>query len=114
MPIWRLPGQLPTSHFTYENVRFDRAYNDFGLWQKIVANGSDFTTRLKTSKTNRDLERKVLRGQKEKSGVLYDEEYISTAPAAKFSAIKLRHIIYRDKLTPESLPFCDVGSESQR
>ncbi|MBK7889964.1 MAG: transposase [Bdellovibrionales bacterium] len=105
MPIWRLPGQLPTSHFTYENVRFDRAYNDFGFWQKIVANGSDFTTRLKTSKTNRDLERKVLRGQKEKSGVLYDEEYISTAPAAKFSAIKLRHIIYRDKLTQKVFHF---------
>ncbi|MBK7889301.1 MAG: transposase [Bdellovibrionales bacterium] len=47
---------------------FDRAYNDFGFWQKIVANGSDFTTRLKTSKTNRDLERKVLRGQKKNPG----------------------------------------------
>ncbi|MBK7889933.1 MAG: transposase [Bdellovibrionales bacterium] len=42
---------------------------------------------------------------KRKIRVLYDEEYISTAPAAKFSARKLRHIIYRDKLTQKVFHF---------
>ena len=84
---------------------FDRAYNDFGFWQKIVANESDFTTRLKTSQRIRDLEKKVLRGKEEKSGVLYDAEYVSTSRLAKFSSMKLRHIIYRDKLTRKVFHF---------
>lgn len=84
---------------------FDRAYNDFSFWQRIVAHNSDFVTRLKTCQKNRDLEKRVLRGKKDKSGVLYDDEYISTVPAAKFSTMKLRHIIYRDKLTQKIFHF---------
>lgn len=84
---------------------FDRAYNDFNFWNKIVAIGSDFVTRLKDCARNRALQKKVLRGRKNKSGVLYDGPYISTSPSAKNSKIKLRHIIYRDRLTKKVFHF---------
>jgi hypothetical protein len=84
---------------------FDRAYNDFDFWKKIVAMGSDFVTRLKDCVRNRVLQKKVLRGRKNKCGVLYDGPYVSTSPSAKKSKIKLRHIIYRDKLTKKIFHF---------
>jgi hypothetical protein len=87
---------------------FDRAYNDFDFWKKIVAIGSDFVTRLKDCERNRVLQKKVLRGRKNKCGVLYvlyDGPYVSTSPSAKKSKIKLRHIIYRDKLTKKIFHF---------
>lgn len=84
---------------------FDRAYNDFNFWQKIVAIGSDFVTRLKDCARNRILQKKVLRGRKNKCGVLYDGPYTSTSPSAKTSKIKLRHIIYRDRLTKKVFHF---------
>ena len=84
---------------------FDRAYNDFNFWEKIVHVGSDFVTRLKTSQRNRVLEKKVRRGKKDKCGVLYDGIFHSTSLAAKKSKIKLRHVIYRDKLTEKIFHF---------
>ncbi|NJL26103.1 MAG: transposase [Calothrix sp. SM1_5_4] len=84
---------------------FDRAYNDFDFWKKIIATGSDFVTRLKDCARNRVLQKKVLRGRKHKCGVLYDGPYVSTSPSAKKSKIKLRHIIYRDKLTKKIFHF---------
>jgi len=84
---------------------FDRAYNDFEFWTKIVECGSDFVTRLKDCKRNRKLLKKVLRGQKDRSGVLHDGPYQSTTPAAKGSDLKLRHIIYKDRLTGKIFHF---------
>jgi len=84
---------------------FDRAYNDFDFWKKIVTIGSDFVTRLKDCERNRILQKKVLREQKNKCGVLYDGTYISTSLAARKSKIKLRHIIYRDRLTKKIFHF---------
>ena len=84
---------------------FDRAYNDFDFWSKIVARGSDFVTRLKDCKRNRALLKQVLRGKKHRSGVLHDGPYRSTTPAAKGSQLKLRHIIYKDRLTGKIFHF---------
>lgn len=84
---------------------FDRAYNDFDFWKKIVGVGSDFVTRLKDCARNRALQKKVLRGKKNKHGVLYDGPYVSTSLAARKSKIKLRHIIYRDRLTGKIFHF---------
>ena len=38
---------------------FDRAYNDFDFWEKIISKGSDFVTRLKDCERNRLLEELV-------------------------------------------------------
>jgi hypothetical protein len=84
---------------------FDRAYNDFDFWQKIIVAGSHFVTRLKDCARNRTLQKKVLRGKKNKSGVLYNGPYKSTSVAAKKSKIKLRHIIYRDRDTGKIFHF---------
>ena len=84
---------------------FDRAYNDFDFWQKIVGTGSDFVTRLKDCKRHSALQKKVLRGKKDQCGVLYDGPYTSTSLSAKKSKIKLRHIIYRDRLTKKIFHF---------
>ena len=75
---------------------FDRAYNDYDFWKKIVETGSDFVTRLKDCARNQVLQKKVLRGRKDKCGILYDGSFKSTSLAARKSKIKLRHIIYRD------------------
>jgi putative transposase len=84
---------------------FDRAYNDFNFWSKITACGSDFVARLKDCEKNRQLLKKVLRGNQDRSGVLYDGPYHSTSPSAKDSDLKLRHVIYRDRLTGKVFHF---------
>lgn len=84
---------------------FDRAYNDFDFWNKIVGIGSDFVTRLKDCHRNRQLLKKVLRGNQDRTGVLYDGEYHSTSPSAKDSDLKLRHIIYKDRTTGKIFHF---------
>jgi hypothetical protein len=84
---------------------FDRAYNDFDFWSKIVAHGSDFVTRLKDCHRNRELLKKVLRGNQDRTGVLYDGRYHSTSPSAKDSDVKLRHIIYKDRVTGKIFHF---------
>lgn len=78
---------------------FDRAYNDFIFWQKVVEMKSDFVTRLKDCANYRTLQKSVLRGNQEAIGVLYDGPFVSTSLSAKKSDLKLRHLIYRD---PES------------
>lgn len=75
---------------------FDRAYNDFDFWEKVVSHKSDFVTRLKDCARWRYLEMKVLSQAGDKNGVLYDEKYKPTGTKSKKSALKLRHIIYRD------------------
>jgi putative transposase len=84
---------------------FDRAYNDFDFWEKVVVTGSDFVTRLKSCQRNRALEKKILRGKKDQCGVLHDGRYVSTSLSAKKSKLKLRHIIYRDQLTKKIFHF---------
>ncbi len=74
---------------------FDRAYNDFEFWQKIIDTGSHFVTRLKSCPRNRYLQIKVLGKAKDKDGILYDGPYVPS----KEKPIPLRHIIYRDPLT---------------
>lgn len=74
---------------------FDRAYNDFDFWQKIIDAGSHFVTRLKCCPRNRYLQIKVLGKIKNKDGVLYDGPYVPSTE----KTTQLRHIIYRDPLT---------------
>ena len=78
---------------------FDRAYNDFNFWQKIVEANSDFVTRLKDCASYRVLEKSVLRGNQKATGVVYDGPFVSTSLSARNSTLQLRHIIWRD---PES------------
>ena len=78
---------------------FDRAYNDFNFWLKVVSAKSDFVTRLKDCASYRALQKSVLRGNQNATGVLYDGPFVSTSLSAKNSELHLRHIIYR---APES------------
>lgn len=80
---------------------FDRAYNDFDFWQKIMNAKSHFVTRLKDHPRLRMMLMKVLLIQKDKNGVLYDGPY---APL-KSKPVELRHIIYRDKFTKKIFHF---------
>ncbi len=80
---------------------FDRAYNDFDFWQKIVDIKSHFVTRLKEHPRLRMMLMKVLQFQRDKDGVLYDGPYTPL----KEKSIELRHIIYRDKLTKKIFHF---------
>ena len=84
---------------------FDRAYNDFDLWEKIVFTKSDFVTRLKDCPKNRYLQMKVLKKVKNKDGILYDGPYLPTSYENKKKKIKLRHVIYRDPLTKKIFHF---------
>ena len=84
---------------------FDRAYNDFDFWQKIVGAKSDFVTRLKDCARYRKLQKSALRGNQNKTGVIYDGPLVSTALSAKNSKLKLRHIIYRDPLSQKIFHF---------
>jgi hypothetical protein len=80
---------------------FDRAYNDFSFWEKIVQVGSHFVTRLKDHPRLRMMLMKMPDSVKEKDGVLYDDKY---APL-KEKSIPLRHVIYRDPLTKKIFHF---------
>jgi len=84
---------------------FDRAYNDFDFWEKIIQAGSDFVTRLKDCPRYRMLEMKVLAKVGNKVGVLYDGPYVSKSQSAQHSEIKLRHVIYRDPVTKKIFHF---------
>lgn len=91
---------------------FDRAYCDFDFWQKIVHVGSDFVTRLKDCPRNRELRAQALRGRQDQCGVLYDGAYFSTSPSARKSRIRLRQIIYRDRLTKKIFHFVTSDRKS--
>lgn len=80
---------------------FDRAYNDFDFWQKIMNAKSHFVTRLKDHPRLRMMRMKVLQVQKDKDGVLYDGPYTPL----KEKPAELRHVIYRDKLTKKIFHF---------
>jgi hypothetical protein len=84
---------------------FDRAYSDFDFWEKIVAHGSHFVTRVKQYKRHRDLEFEILKKSKNIDGVLYDEPYQSTSASARNSSLKLRYVIYRDPITKRVFHF---------
>lgn len=84
---------------------FDRAYNDFDFWEKIVRNKSHFVTRLKDCPRNKYLKLKVLDKSKEKSGVLYDGPYKPVAKLDQRRKFKLRQVIYRDPLTKKVFHF---------
>jgi hypothetical protein len=84
---------------------FDRAYNDFDFWQKVVTAKSDFVTRLKDCARYRKLQKSALRGNQKKTGVIYDGPFVSTALSARKSKLKLRHVIYRDPLTQKIFHF---------
>lgn len=91
---------------------FDRAYNDFDFWGKIISAGSDFVTRLKDCSRNRVLQKKILEKRGTKDGVLYDGKYSSTSPSAKNSATRLRHIVYRDPITKKIFHFVTSARET--
>lgn len=84
---------------------FDRAYNDFDFWEKIIVAGSDFTTRLKDCPRYRMLEMKVLQKNVNKTSVLYDGPFTSRAVSAKKKKTKLHHVIYRDPETKKIFHF---------
>ena len=54
---------------------FDRAYNDYDFWGKIMKANSDFVTRLKDCPRNWMLQMKVLVKVGSENGVLYDGPY---------------------------------------
>jgi len=99
------PVSLELRLLTGKMYVFDRAYNDFDFWGKIIQAGSDFVTRLKDCPRYRMLQMKVLQKVGNKNGVLYDGTYLSKSPAAKNKKIKLRHVIYRDPLTQKIFHF---------
>ncbi len=80
---------------------FDRAYNDFEFWSKIMDAKSHFVSRLKDHPRLRMLQIKVLLHQKDKNGVLYDGIYSPLQQKPK----RLRHIMYRDPLTRKIFHF---------
>jgi putative transposase len=82
---------------------FDRAYNDFDFWQKIVNLKSHFVTRLKDYPRVHMAELKLMINEKNKTkeGVIYDGIYKSS----KKSKLKLRHVVYRDSLTKKLFHF---------
>lgn len=84
---------------------FDRAYNDFNLWDKIVSIKSNFVTRLKDCPRVRYLQVKVLHQKKNKDGVLYDGRYRPTTKEHAKKNIKLRYIIYRDPTSQKIFHF---------
>lgn len=84
---------------------FDRAYNDFNFWQKVVAVKSDFVTRLKDCASYRTLQKSALRGNQNATGVIYDGPFVSTSLSARKSNLQLRHIIYRDSLSGKIFHF---------
>lgn len=79
---------------------FDRAYNDFDFWKKIIDAKSHFVTRLKDHPRLRMMLMKVLQSQGNKDGVLYDGPYV-----LKEKPVPLRHVIYRDPLTKKIFHF---------
>lgn len=90
---------------------FDRAYNDFDLWEKIVSIKSDFVTRLKDSPRVRYLQIKILHKMRNKVGVLYDGPYKPTNKTNCKKNLKLRHVIYRDPVSQKIFHF--VCSDSK-
>lgn len=89
---------------------FDRAYNDFSFWLKVIDSGSHFVTRLKDCKKNSELRTKILRKAKDQDGVLYDEDYVPSATlewrhGERLKAVRIRHIIYRDPETKKIFHF---------
>lgn len=84
---------------------FDRAYNDFNFWQKIVSAKSDFVTRLKDCASYRTLQQSLLRGNQNATGVIYDGPFVSTALSARKSELQLRHIVYRDPMSNKIFHF---------
>ena len=90
---------------------FDRAYNDFELWEKIISQKSDFVTRLKDCPRVRYLQIKVLNKMKNKDGVLFDRPYKPTNKKNAKKNIKLRHVIYRDPASQKIFHF--VCSDSK-
>lgn len=82
---------------------FDRAYNDFDFWLKIVNLKSHFVTRLKDYPRVHMAELKLMISEKNKikNGVIYDGVY---SPSRK-NKLKLRHVVYRDALTRKVFHF---------
>lgn len=82
---------------------FDRAYNDFIFWQKIVNLKSHFVTRLKDYPRVHMAEIKLMINEKNKikDGVIYDGIY----KPSKKNKLKLRHVVYRDSLTKKLFHF---------
>jgi putative transposase len=90
---------------------FDRAYNDLSFWVNIIDAASNFVCRLKNTQKNKALEVDVLKKNKGKDGVLYDEKYCPSDAHLKKHGLKdrtdiqLRHIIYRDPIAKKVFHF---------
>jgi hypothetical protein len=89
---------------------FDRAYNDIEFWLSIIANGSDFTSRLKDCAKNYYRRKIIVSKVGVKNGVLWDGEWkpsqacLSLHPKVP-KDFKCRHIIYRDEETKKVFDF---------
>lgn len=81
---------------------FDKAYNDLEFWQRIIANGSHFVTRLKKCSRRKYRHLDVLKGREEETGVLWDGKWRPSHSALQLRRrnipkyFAVRHIIYRD------------------
>ncbi len=97
------PVSLELKIFSNKMYVFDRAYNDFIFWEKIVNLKSHFVTRLKDYPRVHMAEIKLMINEKNrtKDGVIYDDTYSQS----KKSKLKLRHIVYRDSLTKKVFHF---------
>lgn len=82
---------------------FDRAYNDFSFWKKIINLKSHFVTRLKYFPRVHMAELKLMISEKNKTkyGVIHDGIY----KPSKKNKLKLRHVVYRDSLTKKLFHF---------
>jgi hypothetical protein len=86
---------------------FDRGYCDIGFWWKIMCSGSEFVSRLKVHQVN---EKKLLKGAKHKTGVLWDGEWKPASGTFYLhpevdKETEFRHIVYRDPETRKIFHF---------
>jgi Transposase DDE domain/Domain of unknown function (DUF4372) len=97
------PVSLELSLSSNKTYVFDRAYNDFCFWKKIIDVKSHFVTRLKDYPRIRMLEIKLMINPKNraKDGVIFDGVY----KISKKNKFKLRHVVYRDSLTKKVFHF---------
>lgn len=97
---------------------FDRAYVDLNYWLAITEAGSHFVTRLKKTPRKAKLHKCVLtQDDLERHGVLWDGEWTPSEAACyrngiKPRQLKLRQVVYRDKLSGKLFDFVTSDWES--
>ncbi len=89
---------------------FDRAYNEFLFWWKIVEAKAHFVSRLKKCSYSKWRRKLILKENEDKVGVIWDDEWKPSYPVLRklpFVAkdFKLRRIIYKDPETKKVFDF---------